>query len=1187
MNYYDAIRLSIVLWGVLCCQILAAQLPVFHGQEFGAQNGLDVGRISIVFKDRQQFLWVASDVSIQRFDGRIVYKQDFEHTILQALHDPDNRIWVLEGQKIWRSETNRWGFKAIEFDTLNQGLPYLIFQLPGRPISVIAKKGFSEWNEKTQRFQQVSTALPAPSFAPGHSRMDICGTTLFYPGKDVFYAVDVTTGHVRTLPRTKPFATICALTPDLAAVAHADGYSFWLDFSKGVTVPMDAVKYKLNDRIHRLNLMDAEPIGDSLFMVTSRFGPCTYDLRKDSFVRHRIFSEGKPMGLTESFIRIFRDDDGTFWAYSSSSLVAFSSIRNTIGLLRNFSDDPDQSWSNRVIGFTEDKPGNIWFGGFNGFNKIDTKTGQIEIHPPEDDAPDRLNHISVRGMAYDGHYIILGPTLKGIWLYEPERDRFLRPRFASDSVRSRIETEFIHGIYTLHDGNFLICGRSQAYLLDGKTHLLEFMQFPGSDGNIQIGYQDTQGRIWISTLAGFTVLDRDYRYLFKIPIENEQVISITQHSENEMLIGTSKGLRIFSPADEHGKVSKVEGPLEDVTIILIHRDRLQRYWFGTDNGIYLLDAQLKGFRHFDFADNIQSTVYFPFSMFQASNGLLFFGGRNGINYFYPEDIELKTKPLAVTLQTIAMGVGDSVIWNPGNDLVFEAGQNTLTIEVVVPYYNNAGKLQYRYRLAMGSPWINTGGSYKIRLTDLPPGDYQLEVAASVEGGLWYASEPLHFRINPEFWQYPAFQAGMAVLALGLVYFVFRRRENMLRKKQQQSLELEKHKTTALQYELEMEQVVNYFSRSIAQTNTVEEALWDVTQQCIARLGLEDCVIYLLDQDRNVLLQKAAWGSKSSPDQKIINPIEVPVGKGIVGTVAKTGAPELIADTTADPRYIPDGVVRLSELAVPILEGDQVIGVIDSEHSQRHFYTSRHLNLLTAIASLCSNKIALARSEEARRQALLETLNSQRKAAEAKLQSLRLQMKPHFLFNALNSIQELILTGNSDGAAMYLSKFSKLLRMILMHSDQELLSLREEIGILELYLELESLRFYDTFAYKIECEPGLDLDEYKLPTLLVQPFVENAIWHGLLHKKGMRNLSIRFETDDDDALVCTVEDNGIGRAAASKINSIGGHTGKGVSSSAERLHEMSSRNGRKNTLEIIDLTAKDGTSTGTCVRITIT
>ncbi|MCB0706629.1 MAG: GAF domain-containing protein [Saprospiraceae bacterium] len=109
---------------------------------------------------------------------------------------------------------------------------------------------------------------------------------------------------------------------------------------------------------------------------------------------------------------------------------------------------------------------------------------------------------------------------------------------------------------------------------------------------------------------------------------------------------------------------------------------------------------------------------------------------------------------------------------------------------------------------------------------------------------------------------------------------------------------------------------------------------------------------------------------------IINPIEIPIGQGIVGTVAQTRQAELVSDTASDIRYIPDNVRRRSELAVPILDGDRVIGVIDTEHSREHFYTSWHLQLFTAIASLVSSKIALLRSEEARRKALLEKVNSQ-------------------------------------------------------------------------------------------------------------------------------------------------------------------------------------------------------------------
>jgi LytS/YehU family sensor histidine kinase len=171
---------------------------------------------------------------------------------------------------------------------------------------------------------------------------------------------------------------------------------------------------------------------------------------------------------------------------------------------------------------------------------------------------------------------------------------------------------------------------------------------------------------------------------------------------------------------------------------------------------------------------------------------------------------------------------------------------------------------------------------------------------------------------------------------------------------------------------------------------------------------------------------------------------------------------------------------------------------------------------------------------------------------------------------LNSIQQLILYGNTDGAALYLSKFSKLLRMVLMHSDRDFIHLREELDILHLYLELEALRFEDNFTYTIDCPPELDTDDYQVPPLLIQPFVENAIWHGLMHKEGARRLHIGFDTDADDRLRCTIEDNGIGRNAAASYTRNDHHSGKGVGVGTERIEAINRQYKQHNTLEIVDL-----------------
>ena len=155
--------------------------------------------------------------------------------------------------------------------------------------------------------------------------------------------------------------------------------------------------------------------------------------------------------------------------------------------------------------------------------------------------------------------------------------------------------------------------------------------------------------------------------------------------------------------------------------------------------------------------------------------------------------------------------------------------------------------------------------------------------------------------------------------------------------------------------------VNYFASSLLECDTEEAVLWDLAENCISQLGFADCVVYLIDENGPNLLQKAATGPKSSNGRTIVNPITIPLGKGIAGSAAATGLPELVADTRLDPRYIVDDQVRLSELAVPIVAEGEVLGVIDSEHPDQGFFTGDHLATLTAIAGLCANKLVRIRA----------------------------------------------------------------------------------------------------------------------------------------------------------------------------------------------------------------------------------
>lgn len=206
---------------------------------------------------------------------------------------------------------------------------------------------------------------------------------------------------------------------------------------------------------------------------------------------------------------------------------------------------------------------------------------------------------------------------------------------------------------------------------------------------------------------------------------------------------------------------------------------------------------------------------------------------------------------------------------------------------------------------------------------------------------------------------------------------------------------------------------------------------------------------------------------------------------------------------------------------------------------------------------------------------------------SQLIALRARMNPHFLFNALNSIQELIIRNDKRSANRYLSRFARLMRTILNMSDKNEVSLQTEIEALELYLSLEALRFEKDFEYQFEIAPEVNPHEIAIPSMLIQPYVENAVIHGLMHRQGTKNLFITFKIEGPYLMV-VVEDNGVGRKKAKQIHIKNGrtHYSTGMSLTKNRLELLNST--QKDRLSVVfqDLKNKDGQAAGTRVTIYI-
>jgi uncharacterized membrane-anchored protein YhcB (DUF1043 family) len=211
----------------------------------------------------------------------------------------------------------------------------------------------------------------------------------------------------------------------------------------------------------------------------------------------------------------------------------------------------------------------------------------------------------------------------------------------------------------------------------------------------------------------------------------------------------------------------------------------------------------------------------------------------------------------------------------------------------------------------------------------------------------------------------------------------------------------------------------------------------------------------------------------------------------------------------------------------------------------------------------------------------------RQINEHRLNAIQAQMNPHFIFNAINSIQHYILSNKTQAAYDYLAKFSKLIRLVLANSQHNAIRLTKEIEILELYIELEQQRFKHKFEYNIYIDKEIDLEEIKIPVMLIQPFVENAIWHGIMNldQSVKGKLSIGFYLSGE-TLRIVVEDNGIGRKRAGELKTLKSHESIGVEATEKRIALLKSARNKEAKILFTDLFDRNNIAAGTKVEIWI-
>lgn len=1162
---------------VLCSYLSSAlaQLPDYHLQLFDYTTGILPGGINALIKDKNSVLWLQYEDRVQRFDGQ--QTQTFRpDPFLQHIYcDSNGRVWVIAKENVFLFSEKSGTFKNI---TVNKKQEHLllgsVIELPGNQTCLISDHGLYKFDEKSQFFDRVEDQ---PFF--NHVLLpDACavwGNKLFVHNDRYLFRYDVKTHQVDSMSAYLLYG-IYPITEDSVLISPHGDIVRWYDFK---TRTNNVAKIK-SDKNESFSLRNVVAISPRRFLLASSSGIIEYDADRNEFLKKNFFLHGRNVATNELATYICYDEsEGYAWVSTTEGVARFAIRNQPFGFIKiKHLNDEISANVDDVHRMTEDKYGNLWIANGYGFACLGKNRSSWKLYPPVRNDTTRLSHESVRGLAYDGKYLILGPTNTGIWLFNPETEKFKRPIYDNTTTKQTIEKEYISDITILPNGNHLVLGDAALYILEKNSYrlsMLSHLQTGTDHKNFALVRND--GMLWIGAPTGLYYVDSALQHFnqIEIPADYLPVSGGFLLDNNDLLVSCKRGLFTAHYSDGKVELIKRTNAFDNRLLHIIYQDHKGVIWGGSDRGMYQYDPTTSKLNLFDFSDNIQGYTFNNCAWYRDREGVLYFGGTNGMNYWQPEKFSYESNILYTYISKAQVGNKEYTQYTIHELPPLKYSERSIDVVFSAAYFNSQEKIKYRYKLkGFDKHWKELGNGNTLRFTSLSPGDYTLVMQASLNRVDWQPSKNvLSFRILAPFWLSWWFIVLCALAMIGMLILILFNHRRKIKEKQE---------------ELEAAQAINYFASSMYGYQSIETILWDVAKNCIGRLYFEDCVIYLLDEDRNLLIQKAAFGPKTPKFHQIVNPLEIPVGEGITGSVALSGKAEIVNDTSADPRYIVDDIRRLSEITVPIKEGDKVLGIIDCEHSKKGFFTQRHLFILTTIASLCASKIVRARVEEQKQDAEKVLRDTKQKMAEVEMQALRAQMNPHFIFNCLNSINRYIVKSDQATASLYLTRFAKLIRLILDNSNNKSVSLSSELEALRLYIEMETIRFEKQFTYSIDVENDVHADYIQVPPLIIQPFVENAIWHGLLHKESAGHLAIHFSRKISGILECVIEDNGVGREKAKELKSRSTSTKKslGMKLTVDRLSLLNKETFRDATVEVFDLKNIRGESSGTKVILKI-
>lgn len=925
-----------------------------------------------------------------------------------------------------------------------------------------------------------------------------------------------------------------------------------------------------------------------------------YLVKEGKFVRFPYRKEGKNGTLSEVIFSLTGDKNGNLWIASNAGLSKMNLEKGTFTHYKHSEEVGNSLANNQVRHVYCDKKGRIWAcTGNGGLDLFDEKTNSFRhFGNPSPKNQTNTCYEDAQGNIWVG-------TIWGIALFSPEKQAYIGDfPFAKQNV--------IPSVYALTEdknGNIWVGTNQNLHIFDTKTQKYSvYAHNPelkdGIGGTfIRTLMKDEAENIWIGSAGPALSIYLQTKKLFHTyyhqknqpnSLDIQYLLGLSEDNDGNINIGSRTGWAIFSP-ESHTFQHFLEK--EKRAIHNIFQDENQYTWLSTHNGLDKLgkkQGRVSTYGRMENAPNSLAGNIIIQTVESPTHTLWLSISGHGINSLNPKTGKIKQFPIKDgTNKSLNASICNYISFDKQGKLWIGTDGDGLFVfdtltEIFVPRFLD-NKKQPIAKVIMcilpqenGIIWLGTySGLYKY---DSKNASYQRftekeglannavnTIVAQDADNFWISTNKglSHFQVSTQKFRNYDISDGLLDNCFN-IYSGLKSKKGVLYFGSMNGL-------VAFRPE-ELAENKHIPKVAITEIRLFNSVLTPNDSTGILRTSAENTTQIELNYRQNFLSFAFAALDYAQPEknQYAYKMEEVDADWVYCGTRNFANYADMKAG-----RYV-FRVKAANNDGIWNEEGTQIIIIVRPPFWATWWFRVLMLGILgTSIYLFYQYRINQIRKSEQQK------AEFNQKIADLSLKALRSQMNPHFIFNSLNAIDKYILMSDELNASVYLNKFARLMRMILVYSEKQIIPLKQELEMLEHYIQLENLRMEYPFSYKIECSDEIDVYSIKIPSLLLQPYIENSVRHGLLHKKGAGNIWV-FIDIEHDYLHCTIEDDGIGREKSAEIQqkSISTHISQGMKITQDRLKLLNTNAEFRTTLKITDKKGENGNALGTKVELWI-